>query len=145
VICRPINKFPFFPHGFLRIYIWGESAVLLGCQAPNFQISLTKVKKKKKSAWHRRGAWHHARSQPAWMAAMDGGCVDARVFAKQKPETQKRHGCRFWVAQGIEAEIPQNLVPGTKFEELERKARSPPAVPAKGRYGGRGCAQNNSD
>jgi hypothetical protein len=30
--------------------------------------------------------------------------IDARVFALQKLETQKRQGRRFWVAQGIEAE-----------------------------------------
>jgi hypothetical protein len=27
------------------------------------------------------------------------------VFAKQKRKAQKWHGCHFWAAQGIEAEI----------------------------------------
>jgi hypothetical protein len=52
-------------------------------------------------------------SCPAWMpfagAAGPAGCRLQQFpgFCFAKPKAQKRHGCRFWAAQGIEAEIPE--------------------------------------
>jgi hypothetical protein len=52
---------------------------------------------------------------------------NARVFAEQKLKSPKTAGCRFWAAQGIEAEFPGPSGAG----ELERIARFFAAPPQK--------------
>jgi hypothetical protein len=38
-------------------------------------------------------------------AGADDGCMYSQVFASQKPEADKWHGCHLSAAQGIEAEF----------------------------------------
>jgi hypothetical protein len=70
-------------------------------------------------------------------AGMDAG-VSNSLGLRSKPTAQKRHGCRFWAAQGIGAEIPEAPRPyphAKRVDEPMRHGVAPANVPIRRKSG----------